>query len=116
MKGYKYIVYILFCAALCGCTGSRKTAAVDDSRYRRAPIREVTEEALRTDAALIDAVALQESGRLDEALAAYAAVTAKEPRCGAAWYSMSRLLLRRGWTDSAQVCIDRAVATADTNR
>lgn len=116
MKGYKYIVYILFCAALCGCTGSRKTAAVDDSRYRRAPIREVTEEALRTDAALIDAVALQESGRLDEALAAYAAVTAKEPRCGAAWYGMSRLLLRRGWTDSAQVCIDRAVATADTNR
>ena len=116
MKGYKYIVYIAVGAVLCGCTGSRKTGTEGDNRYRRAPLREVSESALRTDAALIDAVALQESGRMDEAMEAYAALASREPGCGAAWYGMSRLLLRRGWTDSAQACIERAVATADTNR
>ena len=106
----------MLCGALAGCSGGKKAATEGDNRYRRAPLREVSEEALRNDAALIDAVALQESGRLDEALEAYAALAAKEPRCATAWYGMSRLLMRRGWTDSAQVCADRAVAIADTNR
>lgn len=106
----------MLCTVVCGCAGGRKAPAEGDSRYRRAPLREVSDEALRTDAALIEAVALQESGRMEEALDAYAALAAKEPRCGAAWYGMSRLLMRRGWTDSAQVCVDRAVAADNTNR
>ena len=102
---------------LAGCGAHRKSGdAGGDSRYRRAPIHEVGEEALRTDAALIDAMSLQLSGHGEEALEAYATLTAKEPRCGAAWYEMSRLLLQRGWTDSARACIGRAVAMADTNR
>lgn len=101
---------------LAGCGGQKAASSGADSRYRRAPIREVGEEALRTDAALIDAKALQMSGHADEALAAYAELAAKEPRCGAAWYEMSRLLQQRGWTDSARACIGRAVALADTNR
>lgn len=101
----------------CGCGGGRKAATAEgNNRYRRAPLREVTEQALKSDAALIDALALQESGRSEEALAAYSELAHREPRCGAAWYGMSRLLLQRGWTDSAQACIDRAVAAADTNR
>ena len=116
MKMNKYILYLTLCAAaLAGCGGSRKADA-GDGRYRREPIREVGEEALKADAALIDALALQESGRTEEALEAYAALTRTPPRCGAAWYGMSRLLLQRGWTDSAQACIGRAVALADTNR
>lgn len=112
----KYILIITLCATLASCAGSRNGADATDSRYRRAPIHEVTEEALKVDAALIDALALQESGRADEALEAYAALTRQAPHCGAAWYGMSRLLLQRGWTDSAQACIGRAVAAADTNR
>ena len=116
MKWYKYIVYIAVCATVCSCAGGKKATAEGDSRYRRAPLREVSEEALKSDAALIEAVALQESGRMEEALDAYAALAAREPGCGAAWYGMSRLLVRRGWTDSAQVCADRAVAADNTNR
>ncbi len=116
MKWYKYIVYIVLCATVCSCAGGKKATTTGDSRYRRAPLREVSEEALKSDAALIEAVALQESGRMEEALDAYAALAAREPRCGAAWYGMSRLLVRRGWTDSAMVCADRAVAADNTNR
>ena len=116
-KKNKYIIYAALCVMLAGCGGQRTAVDGDaGSRYRRAPIREVGEEALRTDAALIDAKALQMSGHDDEALEAYAALAAKEPRCGAAWYEMSRQLLQRGWTDSARACIGRAVALADTNR
>ena len=116
-KKNKYIIYAALCVMLAGCGGQRTAVDGDaGSRYRRAPIREVGEEALRTDAALIDAKALQMSGHDDEALEAYAALAAKEPRCAAAWYEMSRQLLQRGWTDSARACIGRAVALADTNR
>jgi predicted Zn-dependent protease len=100
-----------------GCAG-RKTAATDGgdgSRIVRPPIKEVSQQQLETEAALIDALSLQESGRTDEAMAAYAKLTAKDPACAAGWYELGRMAMQRGWTDSAQACLDRAVALQGDN-
>ena len=100
---------------LASCSGGRKAAVEERGRYERPPIKEVTESALEADGMLIDALALQESGRADEALAAYARTTEKHPECAAAWYGMNQLLLARRWTDSAEACIKRAVALNGEN-
>ena len=100
---------------LCGC-GSRKAAApAGASRYERPPIKEVTEQQLALDGRLIDALSLQETGRADEALAAYAKLTADAPECAAAWYGQGVLLLRRGWVDSALHCLQQATALGKDN-
>lgn len=101
-------------ALLAGC-GSRKAAAPTVGRYQRPPIKEVTEAELDADGMLIDALALQESGRAEEALAAYARTTTKHADCAAAWYGMSQLLAARGWTDSAESCARRAVELNGNN-
>ncbi|MBQ9417498.1 MAG: tetratricopeptide repeat protein [Bacteroidales bacterium] len=97
-----------------GCGGSRK-GQPPESRYRREPIKEVSESQLAIDSKLIDALSLQESGRTEEALQAYADLVQAEPACGAAWYGMARLLLQRGWTDSARACIAQAVKADGEN-
>ena len=114
LRGYYLLVLAVAALLVAGCAG-RKAATPAASRYQRAPIKEVTEEQLKADSRLIDALALQESGRADEALQAYASLAHDVPNCGAAWYEMSRLLLQRGWTDSALACITRATAVDDSN-
>ncbi len=91
------------------CGGGKPTAGAPAGRYERPPLKEVTEEQLKADGLLIDALALQESGRNDEALTAYRRVIDHDATCAAAWYEMSQLLLQRGWTDSAGACARRAV-------
>ncbi len=95
------------------CAGSQ--AGRKASPYERPPIREVSEAQLATDGMLIDAIALQESGRTEQALNAFGALTAKDPTCAAAWYEMGQLLLQRRWTDSALACANRAVALQPDN-
>lgn len=109
-------IAIVFAGALAVGCGSQKAAPVKESRYARQPIREVTAESLATDARLIDALSLQESGRTDEAFKAYAGLTASEPRCAAAWYGLGRLALQRGWSDSAVACLKRASELSDSNK
>ena len=102
-------------AALWSCGGEKKTAVAERGRYERPPIKEVTERELEADGMLIDALALQESDRAEEALAAYSRTTEKHPECAAAWYGMSQLLAGRGWADSAEACAQRAVALNEGN-
>ena len=109
----------IVCAAaaallLAACGGDKAVTA--DSRYRREPIREVSEAQLKADSRLVEAIGLQESGHVDEALRTYAALAADEPQYAAAWYQMSRLLAQRGWNDSAMACVDRAVRLQPQNR
>lgn len=111
-KSNIYITTIIV-LLLTACGGTRQQTP--DSPYRRQPIHEVKEEQLFLDGLLIDAVALQESGRSDQALDAFAALTAKDPTCAAAWYEMSQLLVQRRWTDSALACASRAVALNPSN-
>ena len=115
MRHFRYILFAAALLALAACGGGKK-AATADSRYRRAPIREVSEEQLKADSRLVEALGLQESGHTDEALRAYAALAADMPGYDAAWYQMSRLLAQRGWTDSAMACANRAVELQPDNR
>ena len=115
IRGLKCLTAAWLLLLMAGC-GSHKTAAPSaNSRYLRQPIREVTEAQLDEDSRLIDALTLQETGHSDEALAAYATLTAAAPQCAAAWYGQGQLLAQRGWTDSALRCIERAVALQDSN-
>lgn len=99
-----------------GCgSGKGSAGAAGKGRYERAPIREVSEEQLKSDGMLIDAVSLQESGHAEEALAAYARLAEHDAGCAAAWYGMSQLLMQRGWSDSAAACAQRAVALNGEN-
>ena len=115
MKRYKYTIYILLAALVAAC-GSGREATTADSRYRRAPIHEVSEEELKVDGLLIDAMGLLQSGHTDEALAAYTRIANSAPQCADAWYEMSRLLMQRGWADSAAACAERAVAINPGNK
>lgn len=116
MSKNKYLLYFLLILTVSGCGGSRKAEPAARGRYERAPIHEVTQEQLDADSRVIDAMALLESGRADEALEAFARAAEKDPGCAAAWYEMSRLTLRRGWTDSALACINRAVTLVGSNK
>jgi tetratricopeptide (TPR) repeat protein len=107
------LLLIVAVAPLGSCGGSRDAAVV--SRYQRQPIHEVTEAQLKSDSRLIDALSLQATGHEGEALAAYAALTHDDPSCAAAWYEMGRMLLMRGWTDSAETCARRAVDLQPSN-
>lgn len=103
-------------ALTAACGGTKEGAAAGAGRYEREPIREVSQEQLDEDSRLIEAVALAEAGRTDEALAAYSRLAAQRPQCAAAWYEMGRLLMRRSWTDSAAACLARATALQPQNR
>ena len=118
MKLHKHILPVLtalLCLAATGC-GTTRHEAQADSRYRRAPIREVSQSQLEADSRLVNALGLQESGHTDEALAAYASLAHDEPGYAAAWYQMSRLLLQRTWADSALNCARRAAALVPDNK
>ena len=111
LKHYLLAVTVL---AAAGC-GSHKATAPTVNRYQRPPIHEVSEEQLAIDNRLIDALTLPECGRTDEALGAYAHLTADAPTCAAAWYGQGQLLLQRGWTDSALHCLQHAASLNDSN-
>lgn len=115
MKHTRYIAIVLVAVLAAGCRGEKK-ASVAEGRYVRQPIKETTEEALKTEGRVIDAVALQESGRNEDAMKAYAELTKDEPQCAAAWYGLGRQVLMRGWTDSAVACLRRAVGFDEGNK
>ncbi len=109
------ILFIIIISAVAGC-GSRKAATPDaKGRYERPPLREVSEEQLKNDGRLIDALALQESGRVDEAVGAYARLAKDDPSCAAAWYELGRHMMVRHWADSAERCLQRAVKLQPEN-
>ncbi len=114
MNNVRYIYITLAFSLLCGACGGHKPAA-KTSPYERPPLKEVSDSQLLADGLLIDALALQETGRTGEALDAFATLTAKDPSCAAAWYEMSQLLMQRRWTDSALACAQRAVALNGDN-
>ncbi|MBP5341348.1 MAG: tetratricopeptide repeat protein [Bacteroidales bacterium] len=116
MRSIRNILLLAAALLAAGC-GSRRAAVTTaaPSPYERKPITEVTEEQLKEDSQLIDALTLQETGRMDEALTAFARLTAERPQCAAAWYGQGQLLMQRGWTDSALHCTERAVALQGDN-
>ncbi len=115
MNTYKKYLYLLIIMAIVGC-GSNREATKPDSRYRREPIREVSEEQLKTDSRLIDAMGKKASDHIEEALADFTVLTRDVPDCAAAWYEMSLILANRNWTDSAMACAKRASELVPQNK
>lgn len=117
IKGKNLIIITAAVLLASSCGGSRTAGSAEgDARYRRAPLREVSEEQLKAESRLIEAVSLQETGHVDEALAAFAALTHDEPQMAAAWFEQSQLLLQRRWTDSALHCALRAAELEPGNK
>ena len=117
MKTRNILLAAVAVALVWGCASRRSEPAPSGTdRYRRAPIREVSEASLKSDSRLIDALTLQETGHMNEALEAFARLTHDEPTMAAAWYEQGQLLLQRGWTDSALHCAQRAVELQGDNQ
>ena len=114
MRREKYLALLILAALMVGCA-SHKAEPVKDKRYVRQPIKETSDEALKTESRIVDAITLQESGRSDEALEAYASLAHDAPQCAAAWYGLGRQAMQRGWTDSAVACLQRATMLNDSN-
>ena len=115
MKLRSLILTAAVAAAQTGCASQQAAAPAGAERYRRAAIREVSEEQLKVDGRLIDALTLQETDHTDEALEALARLTHDEPTLAAAWFEQSQLLMQRGWSDSALHCAEKAVALHGDN-
>ena len=85
------------------CGSSKDVAGGSDTRYKRKPIVETTDERLKEEAMLIDAKMLQETGQNDESEKRYRQILSIDPACHAAQYELSHLLAMKGMTDSAIV-------------
>lgn len=108
LKEMKKTIYILFIIFLMYGCGGTKQGVPKDTRYQRKPIVEVTAEQLAADGQMIDAMSQQLLGKNAEAMEGYRKLLAKTPDYAAAHYEMGRLMLQKGWTDSALVYSRRA--------
>ena len=105
-----FVVTLVLLAAATSCKSSK--ASVDNAgakRYERKPIVERSDEQLKTEAMLIDAKMLQETGDEDAAAQRYGDILARDPECTAAMYELSRLAASKGLADSAIALSRRAV-------
>jgi len=113
MKKSIYII-ITSLALLASCAGGKK-ATETDSRYRRPPIKEVSETELSNDSALIDATMQQLLGKEEESVEMYRSLLGRSPDYSPAHYGLGRLYLMMGWIDSALYHTRRAVELEGSN-
>ena len=109
----KYIVSILLIGTLLlqGCRSARETAA-EDSRYKRRPIVETTEEQLAKEAMMINATTKMLIGDRDSAGVLFSKLIEKDPTFAAAYYEKSAILHSQRRLDSAIVYAQKAVELA----
>ena len=101
---------LLALLAAVGCKGTRSAAESGaPKRYERKPIVERSDEQLKTEAMLIDAKMLAETGDDDAAARRYSDVLARDPGCAAAMYELSRIVASKGMADSAIALSRRAL-------
>ena len=103
---------LLVLLAAVGCKGTQPTAQKDDNRYQRKPIVERNDEQLKTEAMLIDAKMLVETGREEAASDRYLQVLTRDPKNTAAMFELSRLVAAQGMADSA-IALARRAAEGD---
>ena len=115
MRRFKVILFIgLAVVALQGCKGSKDAAKVD-SRYVRKPIVETTEDRLKVENLLVEAVMQQEAGNNEEAMRIYKKAIAEDAQCAAAYYELSKMMSENGRLDSAMVYGERAAKISPEN-
>lgn len=98
MNRFHYIIVVSFLLAACA---SNRNTEQTSKRYQRKPITEVTQEQLTTQGKVIDAIAQQSIGNIDEALTLYRQVLHDHPDEATAWYQGGKVFLMKGWVDSA---------------
>ena len=114
MRINKVSYILLLSLLLAACGGSRK-APQGPSPYQRKPIAEVTQQQLATQGLIIDASAQQAIGNANEALALYRQVLGTDPAEAAAWYQAGKIMMQKGWLDSALHYTLQACRLDDTN-
>lgn len=110
-RRYRLFMLLMLLAAV-GCKGTQPTAQKDDNRYQRKPIVERNDEQLKTEAMLIDAKMLVETGREEAAADRYLQVLTRDPKNTAAMFELSRLVAAQGMADSA-IALARRAAEGD---
>ena len=106
MKKY---IYILAVFTLLSCGGSKQ--AVEDSRYKRKPMVEVSQEQLDVEGMMTSAKVQQLVGNTADAVEQYYSILKKVPGYGPACYELSGLLN----IDSALAYAQKAVGSDPTN-
>lgn len=99
MKNIIYILSLLF--ILSSCASQKRQGATDDSRYKRKPIVEVSEDDLKCEAAQMEATVQQLVGKTEEAIEQYHKILSGRGNYAPAHYELGKIYLSKGWTDSA---------------
>ncbi len=111
----------LCCAAaimtvIASCSGSKSTVTTSTvKRYERPPIKETTDEILKTEAMMIEAKMLEEVDKREEAATMYHTILTRDASQCAAHYELSRLMAIERMGDSAIYHAQAAVKCDNNN-
>ncbi len=112
---YKSLAIVIVVISLNSCHSSKTATQREETAYRREPIKERSEESVRTDAIMIDAKMQQLAGNSDKAAQLYQQIITRDPYYDAAYYEMSHIMAGERQLDSALFFAERAVALNGKN-
>ena len=97
-----------------GCKSTNKQA-IENTKYKRKPITEVSEERLNNDVLLIEAKTQSELGNDEEAAKIYHRLLKQDPNYAAAYYEMGGMFYVDGMMDSAAFYTEKAYNLSPKN-
>ena len=97
-----------------GCKSTNKQA-IENTKYKRKPITEVSEERLNNDVLLIEAKTQSELGNDEEAAKIYQHLLKQDPNYAAAYYEMGGMFYVDGMMDSAAFYTEKAYNLSPKN-
>ena len=97
-----------------GCKSTNKQA-IENSKYKRKPITEVSQDRLNNDVLLIEAKTQSELGNDKEAARIYHRLLKQDPNYAAAYYEMGGMLYVDGMMDSAAFYTEKAYNLSPKN-
>ena len=97
-----------------GCKNTQKTT-VENTKYKRKPITEVTQEQLNNDVLLIEAKTQSELGNSDKAEKIYRSLLRSDPNYAVAYYELGGMFYVAGMMDSAAFYTESAYRLSPKN-
>jgi len=97
-----------------GCKSTNKQA-IENSKYKRKPITEVSQDRLNNDVLLIEAKTQSELGNDEEAARIYHRLLKQDPNYAAAYYEMGGMFYVDGMMDSAAFYTEKAYNLSPKN-
>ena len=113
--GAAFTVASVWLLSSCGSSKPVATTSAASKPYERKAMVETTDEQLKSEAMLIDAKMLQETGHEERAKGLFLAVVAQDGKNDAACYELSRLYAAEGMIDSALLFGQKATAIDGMN-